>query len=116
MNDHTRPLLLGYIRADVLSSGTELNAAEADLEAFANREEFSLGTVFVERSSTRGAFHALLSEVHGNESAWAVVVPDLRHVTQEEQLVLSHEEDFTQTAILPANVSPCSGGPGARRA
>ena len=110
----TRPLLLGYIRADVLTSGSDLPAVEADIEAFANREEFSLGTIYVERGSPPGAFHALLAEVRRNETAWGVVVPDLRHVTDEERLVLrTHQEHCVNTAVLVANFSPRSGGPGA---
>ena len=109
-----RPLLLGYIRADVLTSGSDLPAVEADIQAFATREEFSLGTIYVERGSPPGAFHALLAEVRRNEAAWGVVVPDLRHVTDEEHLVLRrHQEDCVNTAVLVANFSPRSGGPGA---
>ena len=112
MSNHPRPLLLGYIRADVLTSGTDLPGAEAELEAFADREEFSLGTVYVESGSTPGAFHALLSEVTRNEEATGVVVPDLRHLTVVEQLVMNrHHHDCPETAILA--VSPRSGGPGA---
>jgi hypothetical protein len=114
MSNHPRPLLLGYIRAEVLASGTDLPEVEADLEAFANREEFSLGTIYVEKGTSPGAFHALLAEVRRNEAAWGVVVPDLRHVTDEENLVLRrHQGDCAQTAILVANFSPRSGGPGA---
>lgn len=113
MSNHPRPLLLGYIRADVLTSGTDLPGAEAELEAFADREEFSLGTVYVERGATPGAFHALMTEV-SSEEAWGVVVPDLRHVTVVEQLVMTrHYQDCAETAILVANFSPRSGGPGA---
>jgi hypothetical protein len=109
-----RPLLLGYIRAEVLASGTELPDVEADLQAFADREEFGLGTIYVEGGSSPGAFHALLAEVRRNEAAWGFVVPDLRHVTDEEHLVLRrHQEDCVKTAVLVANFSPRSGGPGA---
>ena len=114
MSNSPRPLLLGYIRADVLTSGSDLPAVEADIEAFADREEFSLGTIYVERGTPPGAFHALLAEVHRNEAAWGVVVPDLRHVTDEERLVLrKHQEQCVNTAVLVANFSPRSGGPGA---
>jgi hypothetical protein len=111
--NHPRPLLLGYIRADALPRRTDLPGVEAQLEAFAHREEFSLGTVYVEKGGTPGAFHALMAEVLRNEAAWGVVVPDLRHMTDEEHLVMRrHPEAYAPTAILVANFSPRSGGPG----
>jgi hypothetical protein len=114
MSNNPRPLLLGYIRADVLTNGTALPAVEAELAAFADREEFSLGTVYVEKGATPGAFHALMAEVNRNEAAWGVVVPDLRHVTEDENLVLrSHHEERATTPVLVANFSPRAGGPGA---
>ena len=38
MSNHPRPLLLGYIRADVLKDRADLPGVEAQLEAFADRE------------------------------------------------------------------------------
>ncbi|PVG81059.1 hypothetical protein DDE18_19770 [Nocardioides gansuensis] len=113
MSNNPRPLLLGYIRTDVLRSGTELPRVEAQLQAFAHREEFSLGTVYVARGDNPGAFDALMGEVTREEAAWGVVVPDLRHVTVVEQLVLTRHEAGARTAVLAANVSPRPGGPGA---
>ena len=107
-----RPLLLGYIRADVLRNGTGLPQAEAQLEAFAEREEFSLGTVYVERGDAPGAFEALMAEITRDEAAWGVVVPDLRHLTVVEQLILSRHEEGASTAILAASFTPRTGGPG----
>jgi hypothetical protein len=112
MISHPRPLLLGYIRADVLRNGAELPRVEAQLEAFAVREDFSLGTVYVERGHAPGAFHALMAEVTRDQTAWGVVVPDLRHVTVVEQLVLSGHEAGAHTAVLAANFTPRAGGPG----
>jgi len=113
MMSHPRPLLIGYIRADALRGGTELPRVEADLAAFADREEFGLGTIFVERGATPGAFHALLDEVARSE-AWGVVVPDLRHVTdQEQQMMRMHGEDEARTRILVTSFIPLAGGPGA---
>ncbi|MDQ4055762.1 MAG: hypothetical protein M3237_24145 [Actinomycetota bacterium] len=113
MSNRPRPLLIGYIRAAALRSSAELPRVEADLAAFAEREEFGLGTIFVERGAKPGAFHALLTEVARSE-AWGVVVPDLRHVTDEEHLVMrTHEEDDVRTRILVASFIPLAGGPGA---
>ena len=112
MSNQPRPVLLGYVRADVLRSGSELPDVKAQLEAFADREAFSLGTVYVERGEQPGAFHALMTEVTRDEAAWGVVVPDLRHVTIVEQLVLTRHENGARTPVLAANFSPRAGGPG----
>lgn len=108
------PMLLGYIRADVLSSRTALHRVEAQLHACAEREDFCLGTVFVERGRSPGAFHALMAEV-SREDVWGIVVPDLRHVGVVEQLILNRHEVGARLAVLVANVSPLPDGPGAIR-
>jgi hypothetical protein len=112
MSNHPRPILLGYIRADVLRNGTELPTAEAQLQAFAAREDFSLGTVFVEKGTAPAAFQSLMWEVIRDHSAWGVVVPDLRHVTVVEELILTRHEDVVRTPVLVANFTPRAGGPG----
>lgn len=112
MSCHERPLLLGYIRADLLTNGTRVPQVRAQLEAFADREEFCLGTVFVADGDAPAAFHALMDEMTRDEAAWGVVVPDLRHLTVVEQLVLSSYEDGAQTAIFAATLGPRAGGPG----
>jgi hypothetical protein len=112
MSNHARPTLLGYIRADVLSSGTELPHVRAQLEAFAEREAFSLGTVYVAQGDAAAAFHALMGEVTRDEAARGVVVPDLRHVTIVEQLVLTSYEEAARTAVFTASFTPRAGGPG----
>jgi hypothetical protein len=106
------PLLLGYIRADVLGSRTALHRVEAQLQACAEREDFCLGTVFVERGRNPGALHALMAEV-SREDAWGIVVPDLRHVGVVEQLIFNRHEVGARLAVLVANVSPLADGPGA---
>jgi hypothetical protein len=113
MSNHPRPLLLGYIRTDVLKSRTELPRVEAQLQACAQREEFCLGTVYVESGHKPGAFDALMAEVSREEAAWGIVVPDLRHVGVVEQLVLTRHEIGARLAVLVANISPRLGGPGA---
>ena len=107
-----RPLLLGYIRADLVRNRADLPRVEAQLEAFAHREAFSLGAVYVERGSAPGAFDALMTELARDETTHGVVVPDLRHVTVVEQLVLTRHEEGARTAIFTANFTPRSGGPG----
>ena len=108
-----RPVLLGYIRADVLHSATEVERAQAHLFGFADREEFSLGTVYVEWGITVAAFHSLMAELAHDEAAWGVLVPDLRHLTDGVRQVLSGPEEGVQTRIVVANFFPRSGAAGA---
>jgi hypothetical protein len=112
MSNHPRPLLLGYIRADALRNGTEIDGVKAELAAFAEREDFSLGTVYVAQGDAPAAFHALMTEVTRDETAWGVVVPDLRHVTVVEQVVMTRHEDGARVAILTATFIPRADGPG----
>lgn len=114
MSALVRPTLLGYIRADVLEDHAEIPSMEAALHAFAEVEEFSLGTIYVERGIASGAFHALMSEMRCQETARGLVVPDLRHVTVLEQLVLARHEDGGRTPIFAARVPSGLGGPGAK--
>ncbi len=111
MSDHIRPVLLGYIRADMLRNGTELPRMAAELQAFADTEKFSLGTVYVEQGGSSGAFHALMSEMSRDEAARGVIVPDLRHLTVLEQLVLTRHEDGARTAIFAVRITSRAGGP-----
>src|SRR3954471_17909296 len=112
MSNHPQPLLLGYIRADLLKDRTELPGVEEQLAAFAAREAFSLGAVYVERGSAPGAFEALMDDLGRDESAHGVVVPDLRHLTVSEQLVMTRHEEGARTAVFTANFTPRAGGPG----
>jgi hypothetical protein len=112
MTNRPRPLLLGYVRADALRDSTEIDGAKAQLEAFAEREEFSLGTVYVAQGDAPAAFHALIAKVTRDEAAWGVVVPDLRHLTVVEQVVLNRHEDGALLPILTAAFTPRADGPG----
>ena len=79
MNDGTRPLLLGYIRALGLTDD-EIAEAKLTLAAYAGSEGYALGTIYVERTaSPPAAFHALLDEIRRDNDVWAVVVPAPYH-------------------------------------
>ena len=108
-----RPLLLGYIRADVFRSRVDLSRVEAQLRECADHEDFCVGTVYVEQRHVPGAFHALMAEVDREEAVWGIVVPDLRHVGAVEQLILNRHEAGSRLAVLAARVPPRPGGPGA---
>lgn len=112
MSNLVRPTLLGYIRVDVLRDGTELPRMEAELQTFADTEEFSLGTIYVERGIASGAFHALMTELVRDEAARGVVVPDLRHLTVLEQLALNRYAEGARTPIFAASIPSRAGGPG----
>jgi len=114
MSSHEPPLLLGYIRADLLRNGAQLPQVKAQLEAFADREEFSLGGVAVAEGDGPATFSALMAEVAHYEDAWGIVVPDLRHLTVVEQLILARDADGWRMAIFAATLGPHAGGPGAR--
>jgi hypothetical protein len=108
VSDHPRPLLLGYIRADVLTTCEDLTMAEGCLAAFAGTEGFTLGTVYVERGDAApDAFQALMDEIRHLEDAWAVVVPDLRHLADGERRVMrTHRRDDTGVCVLVAALAP----------
>jgi hypothetical protein len=108
-----RPLLLGYIRTDALGGREDLSPVEARLRECADREDFCLGTVYVEQRHDPGAFHALMAEASREEAVWGIVVPDLGHLGTVEQLILDRHEAGCRMAVLVADVAPRAGGPGA---
>jgi hypothetical protein len=105
MTNHPRPVLLGYIRADVLRSATMVRRVQTQLASFAHREAFSLGTVYVAKDAGAGVFHSLMDELALDDAAWGVVVPDLRHLTVVEQLILRVRGDASRWPLLIANHS-----------
>lgn len=113
MSHRPRPLLLGYIRAHLASTPAEIRRLEVQLEDFVAREEFSLGTVFVDRGEAPGAFHALIEELERDENVRGLLIPDLRHLSADEQLILSKHEQGARTPVIVVNFAPLAGGPGA---
>lgn len=88
-----RPLLLGYIRAGLLGGDLEVERAEARMQAFATREEYCLGAVYVEWGVHPGAFDALITELSRDETIRGFVIPDQQHITAEEEQVLRQHGD-----------------------
>ena len=113
MSNGPRPVLLGYVRADVVHSATDVERAQAQLFDFADREEFSLGTVYVERGATATAFHSLMTELSHDDAAWGVLIPDLRHLTDGVRQVLSGHDEGVPTRIVVVTFAPRSGTAGA---
>lgn len=106
MSSYPRPVLLGYIRADVLGGATPIRRVEAELATFADREEFTLGAIYVEKGTRAGVFDSLMDKLTQDDSTWGVVVPDLRHLTVIEHLVLSRRGDGAQTPVVVASHTP----------
>jgi hypothetical protein len=70
-----RPLLLGYLRADPLTTDREVAQHTSDLAAYADWAGYVLGTVFVERTDrVPAAFEALMAEA-ARTGANAVLMP-----------------------------------------
>ena len=106
MTERIRPLLLGYIREDVLS-GELLASAQTRLADFAHSEGFALGTIFVERrNAAPRAFHALMEEIRRSDEAWAIVVPEVAHLNDVDRRAMgARQEDRTSMTVLVAQAS-----------
>ncbi|WP_328989321.1 hypothetical protein OG394_24125 [Kribbella sp. NBC_01245] len=104
----TRPLLLGYLRADETASAAELASLTSSLASFASAEGFTLGTVYTERDcSTPAAFHALVDEVNRLEVR-AVVVPNLEHLGGFDVVstMRNHLEQHTTARVVAVQPAP----------
>ena len=107
MTERIRPLLLGYIREDLLS-GELLASAQTRLEDFAHSEGFTLGTVFVERGHTAPrAFDALMEQIRRGDEAWAIVIPEVAHLNDVDRRAMSaSQEDYTSMTVFVAHAFP----------
>ncbi|WP_232828080.1 hypothetical protein [Kribbella monticola] len=77
--DFTRPLLLGYVRRDLLVTDGQVGELERQMTKFAQKEGFSMGFTYVEKPGTQpAAFEALFESVKRYEVT-AVVLPSLLH-------------------------------------
>jgi hypothetical protein len=78
-DDVTRPLLVGYVRRDLLSSDGAVEQLVAQMAVFARREGFSMGYTYVERAATSLAALEALVEFVGRTEDAAVVIPSPLH-------------------------------------
>lgn len=77
--DFTKPLLLGYVRRDLLVTDGQVNQLEREMAKFAQTEGFSMGFTYVEKPGTwPAAFEALVESVTRYDIT-AVVLPSLLH-------------------------------------
>ncbi len=106
--DHTKPLLLGYVRMHLLMTDNELADAKERLAYFAAVEGFSLGTVYVEQVDTApAAFEALVESVN-RYGVTAVVIPSMLHfaVLSSPAAIKDHFEKATGARVLVASTAP----------
>ncbi|WP_109506048.1 hypothetical protein [Nocardioides speluncae] len=74
-NDQTRPLLLGYIRADASMNESDLTQTASDLAAFADDEGYTLASILVERVDQSSiAFEHMVQQM-SDTGARALVMP-----------------------------------------
>ena len=77
--DYSRPLLVGYVRRDLLVTDGQVSQVEREMAQFAQKEGFSMGFTYVEKPGTwPAAFEALIESVNRYEVT-AVVLPSLLH-------------------------------------
>lgn len=108
LTDHTRPLLLGYLRRHLLMTEEELCYTKERLEHFAQVEGFAMGTVYVEEvDRSPAAFQALIDAVNRYEVT-AVVIPSMLHlaVLSAPAAIKDHFERATGARIVVAATPP----------
>lgn len=80
VEEAAQPLALGYLRAHLLMTETELAKAKTELAGYAEREGFRLGRVFVEQPDTvPEAFRELIDELVREEPD-VIVTPNALHL------------------------------------
>ncbi|MFI7059850.1 hypothetical protein ACIBL3_02605 [Kribbella sp. NPDC050124] len=75
----TRPLLLGYLRRDLLVVESQVGELKRDMAAYAEAEGFTMGHIYVERPDSWLAAFEALTESIGRYDVTAVVLPSLLH-------------------------------------
>jgi hypothetical protein len=77
--DFSKPLLLGYVRRDLLVTDGQVSQLEREMAKFAMTEGFSMGFTYIEKPGTwPAAFEALVESVDRYEVT-AVVLPSMLH-------------------------------------
>jgi len=79
--DFSKPLLLGYLRRDLLVVDSQVTELKREMADFAQAEGFAMGHTYVEKpESWPAAFEALIESVNRYQVT-AVVLPGLLHFT-----------------------------------
>lgn len=79
--DFTRPLLLGYLRRDLLVVEGQVEELKREMAAYAEAESFTMGHIYVEQSDSWLAAFEALAESIDRYDVTAVVLPSLLHLT-----------------------------------
>lgn len=110
--DFTKPLLLGYLRRDLLVVDGQVSELERLMADFARAEGFTMGHTYVEKPDCwPAAFEALIESVNRYE-ATAVVLPSLLHFAMHDSACHIKE---TFERVIGARVlmlNPRTGGAG----
>jgi hypothetical protein len=77
--DLSRPLLLGYIRRELVATDAEVHKLERQMSIFAQAEGFWLGGIFVDEPTVWPAGFEVLTDAVCRHNATAVVLPSLLH-------------------------------------
>jgi hypothetical protein len=76
---HSKPLLLGYVRRDLLATDGRVKELERQMDRFAQTKGFSMGLKYVEKPGMGPvAFEALIESVTEHEVT-AVILPSMLH-------------------------------------
>lgn len=104
----TRPLVLGYLRAHLLMTDTELDDVKERLHAYAARDGYTLGTVFVEHIDTLPAAFVAMVQAIERDEAKAIIVPNALHLAPLglPPKVAHYLAATTGAQVLMANRSP----------
>ena len=78
--DFTRPLLLGYVRRDLLVVENQIEELKCDMAAYAEAEGFTMGHVYVERPESWLSAFGAMTESISRYAVTAVVLPSLLHL------------------------------------
>jgi hypothetical protein len=100
----TRPLLLGYVRQQLVASDRRMDETIQRLRCIADRQGFILGTVFVEPPDANLVAFGALVEAVERHRALAVVLPNLLHfaLLWPPSTIRSQFEHLTGARVLLA--------------
>ncbi|MEV0291136.1 hypothetical protein AB0H36_43995 [Kribbella sp. NPDC050820] len=79
--DFTRPLLLGYLRRDLLVVESQVGELKRDMAVYSEAEGFTMGHIYVERTDSWLAAFGALTDSIDRYDVTAVVLPSLLHFT-----------------------------------
>ncbi len=77
--DYTKPLLLGYVRRDLLVTDGQVSQLEQAMTKFALASGYSMGFTYVEKPGTWPAAFGALVESVNQYDVTAVVLPSILH-------------------------------------